>query len=97
MALQQSGDITYFIESHQLGVVSHIVEQINILADRRKRIVQVKRVTRIMKDLGLVPRDHDIIAVAIGCDCLGERGLFINCSPPVRQIVSLPQGEKNVA
>ena len=86
----KDGDVSYWLEAHRLGVMEQQLQQMGAATTARARKSEFIRIARLFKDLKLIPKAEQITAIALGVNCLGERGVLINCTTVVQLLEPLP-------
>lgn len=66
-----------FLQSADLGVLESHINMALDHAERRTRTAKFRHLARLLRDLGLTPKDRPIIGLARGIDSLGKQGVWL--------------------
>lgn len=66
-----------FVAREELGLLEQILAQMEAGTTKRQRAAQHKRVTEVLRHLGIIARQDAVKGLAMGCERGGDRGLYI--------------------
>lgn len=81
------------IPANKLGHLESVVRALPSFNLTRDRKAEFSRIVRVLKDLKLIAKESEPVAVSIGCDKAGALLLIVNFAIDQRINIPLSEGE----